>query len=220
MENENKNWTDEIKDRLEKIQKLCDYGCDLHTYLMGDGSCNCINRKKNILLLATEIIKISRSFYVEVTENDQVDLLSFEKKVTDWQDKNFNNHHPIPIINNIKAVMQKLDDNSYHTGNTFDEENIMLSQCITELEKTIGYRNLLGTVEEIGELSHAQLKGEQGIRHTPEEILEKKKDAIGDVIIYLINYCNGQGFTLTECINLAWNEVKDRDWTKNKLTGK
>ena len=34
-----------------------------------------------------------------------------------------------------------------------------------------GYRNLLGLSEEVGELCHAQLKGEQGIRHAPDEIL-------------------------------------------------
>ncbi len=79
-----------------------------------------------------------------------------------------------------------------------------------------GYRNLLGIVEEVGELSHAQLKGEQGIRHTPEEILQMKKDAIGDIIIFLCNYCDSQKLSLHECVNLAWNEIKDRNWQTGK----
>ena len=50
-----------------------------------------------------------------------------------------------------------------------------------------GYRNLLGVAEEVGELCHAQLKGEQGIRHTPKEIKKMKMDAVGDIVIFLAN---------------------------------
>ena len=62
-----------------------------------------------------------------------------------------------------------------------------------------GYRNLLGVSEEVGELCHAQLKGEQGIRHTPEEIQKMKKDAVGDILIFLANYCHSQGLSIEEC---------------------
>jgi len=75
-----------------------------------------------------------------------------------------------------------------------------------------GYRNLLGIAEEVGELCHAQLKGEQGIRHTPEEILKMKKDAVGDIIIFLCNYCDSQNISLDDCVNYAWDEIKNRDW--------
>lgn len=77
-----------------------------------------------------------------------------------------------------------------------------------------GYRNLLGICEEAGELCHAHLKGEQGIRHTPEEIINMKMDAIGDIIIFLCNYCDSQNFTLEDCIRKAWEEIKERDWRK------
>lgn len=82
-----------------------------------------------------------------------------------------------------------------------------------------GYRNLLGVMEEVGELAHAQLKGEQGIRHTPDEISAMKKDAVGDIIGFLSNYCDSQGITLDECVEYAWNEIKDRDFKKNAITG-
>jgi NTP pyrophosphatase (non-canonical NTP hydrolase) len=77
-----------------------------------------------------------------------------------------------------------------------------------------GYRNLLGVCEEAGELCHAQLKGEQGIRHTPEEIIKMKMDAVGDIIIFLCNYCDSQNLSMAECFNTAWNEIKDRNWSK------
>jgi NTP pyrophosphatase (non-canonical NTP hydrolase) len=82
-----------------------------------------------------------------------------------------------------------------------------------------GYRNLLGLSEEVGELCHAHLKGEQNIRHTPEEIIKMKKDAVGDILVFLSNYVDSQGFTLNECANLAWQEIQNRDWKKNNLTG-
>lgn len=48
---------------------------------------------------------------------------------------------------------------------------------------------MLGMIEELGELAHAHLKGLQGIRHTPEEILEMKKDACADFMIFMADYC-------------------------------
>jgi NTP pyrophosphatase (non-canonical NTP hydrolase) len=57
------------------------------------------------------------------------------------------------------------------------------------------YRPLLGAVEEIGELAHAHLKEEQKIRGTAEELQALAKDAVGDVIVYLADYCGRRGWT-------------------------
>ena len=46
------------------------------------------------------------------------------------------------------------------------------------------WQPLLGVAEELGELSHAHLKHVQGIR-VNENHTAKKKDAIGDLVIYL-----------------------------------
>ena len=35
-------------------------------------------------------------------------------------------------------------------------------------------------------------------------------DAVGDVVVTLIMQCALQGFTLTECLEKAYNEIKDR----------
>jgi len=77
------------------------------------------------------------------------------------------------------------------------------------------YQPLLGAVEELGELAHAHLKEEQGIR-TSEDHVANAKDAIGDTIIYLINYCNLRGFDIAEIVSGTWEGVQARDWTKNK----
>jgi NTP pyrophosphatase (non-canonical NTP hydrolase) len=82
-----------------------------------------------------------------------------------------------------------------------------------------GYRLLLGCMEELGELSHAHLKGEQGIRHTPEEILHLKKDAIGDIVVFLLNYCDSQNIDILECLQIVWDTLKQRDWKNSTLSG-
>jgi len=79
---------------------------------------------------------------------------------------------------------------------------------------------LLGAVEELGELAHAHIKMEQGIRGTPEQHTEAKKDAVGDVMVYLAHYCHNHKISLNECVERAWGEVKHRDWIKFPFNGK
>jgi len=81
------------------------------------------------------------------------------------------------------------------------------------------WENLTGMMEEMGELSHAFLKKFQGIR-TDENLDHLEKDAIGDLVIYLCGYCSRRGISLAECIDMAWWEVKDRDWIKYPGTGR
>ena len=78
---------------------------------------------------------------------------------------------------------------------------------------------LLGIVEEVGELSHAHLKSEQGIRGTPEELKARAKDAVGDIIIFLADYCNLNNIDLQDAVDSAWAVVEKRNWAANKITG-
>lgn len=100
--------------------------------------------------------------------------------------------------------------------------NKMQKELFTWDKKNFGdqpaYRSLLGAFEEIGELAHAHLKEEQGIRASNYE--EDAKDAIGDTIIYLANYCNARGFNLHDIIKDTWSQVRQRDWVKYPKTGR
>jgi NTP pyrophosphatase (non-canonical NTP hydrolase) len=78
---------------------------------------------------------------------------------------------------------------------------------------------LLGLAEEVGELAHAHLKAQQGIRGTLEEHREEARDAIGDIVIYLASYCNTNGYDLNQCVASAWEVVKNRDWKANPYHG-
>lgn len=48
---------------------------------------------------------------------------------------------------------------------------------------------LMGICEEAGELMHARLKMEQGIRGSPEEWAAKIKDALADISIFTMSAC-------------------------------
>ena len=83
------------------------------------------------------------------------------------------------------------------------------------------YHPLLGAVEEVGELCHAHLKHEQGIRgfediHTFKQYAE---DAIGDIIIFLADYCSANDLSLQKCLEDTWRSVKERDWIEDLYKG-
>jgi NTP pyrophosphatase (non-canonical NTP hydrolase) len=73
---------------------------------------------------------------------------------------------------------------------------------------------LLGAVEEVGELSRAHLKQRQQVR-VNEDHWTNIKDAVGDIVIYLMGYCSYRHISLIDCVLAAWAEVEERDWRKN-----
>jgi NTP pyrophosphatase (non-canonical NTP hydrolase) len=68
---------------------------------------------------------------------------------------------------------------------------------------------LVGAMEELGELAHAHLKKKQGIR-TREDHDASKKDAVGDIVVYLANYCGLNGIDFQEAVELAWKTASSR----------
>ena len=72
-------------------------------------------------------------------------------------------------------------------------------------------RLLLGIMEELGELCHAHLKQVHGIR-TGEDHEATKRDAVGDIFIFLCGYCSRSGIDLEDAIEDTWARVSLRDW--------
>jgi len=62
---------------------------------------------------------------------------------------------------------------------------------------------LLKAVSEMGELADAENKGD----------MAAIRDAVGDVLVCLINYCALRDIGVTECLSLAYDEIKDRKGT-------
>lgn len=80
-------------------------------------------------------------------------------------------------------------------------------------------QQLLGVVEELGELAHAVLKSQQGIRGYSEEDTAEAQDAVGDLLIFLINFCNLNGWNVLNILRDTWDEVRERDWVKWPMNG-
>jgi len=81
------------------------------------------------------------------------------------------------------------------------------------------HQPFMGIVEEVGELSHALLKQEQGIRGSWEEHENEAKDAIGDILIYMCDLCNARGWDAEKILEDTWAHVSKRDWKANPNKG-
>lgn len=62
---------------------------------------------------------------------------------------------------------------------------------------------LLKAFSEMGELADATIKGDR------LDVM----DAVGDVMVCLINYCALQDINLVDCMELAYDQIKDRKGT-------
>lgn len=66
---------------------------------------------------------------------------------------------------------------------------------------------------EMGELADHVIKTqpeENGDRLYADKDREAVKDDIGDVVVCLINVAHKYDLTLLECVEQAWNDIKDR----------
>jgi len=59
---------------------------------------------------------------------------------------------------------------------------------------------LLKAVSELGELADATVKKDH------DEIV----DSVGDVMVCLISYCALQGINITDCMNVAYDQIQHR----------
>jgi len=62
---------------------------------------------------------------------------------------------------------------------------------------------LLKAMSELGELADATIKDD----------LDGIEDGVGDVMVCLINYCALQDINLVDCIEVAFEQIKDRKGT-------
>lgn len=79
---------------------------------------------------------------------------------------------------------------------------------------------LMGLVEEVGELHHALLKQRQGIRGEYLKHLLEVCDAVGDITLYLMDFCNVYGIDYEVAVRTTWEKVKGRDWKAYPQTGR
>lgn len=80
-------------------------------------------------------------------------------------------------------------------------ENVLnWASCKDILKKENAHKQMIKVIEEVGETAGALLKGKD------DEI----KDGIGDSFVTLIILAKQLGLDPCECLEAAWNEIKDR----------
>jgi NTP pyrophosphatase (non-canonical NTP hydrolase) len=80
-------------------------------------------------------------------------------------------------------------------------------------------QQLMGVVEEVGELSHAMLKQMQGIRGKAELHEAEAIDAVGDILIYLMGLCSYRGWSIGKILDETAEMVMQRNWIEDPVTG-
>lgn len=125
--------------------------------------------------------------------------------------------HQLMCISHYEHTLAVLATYPSITLDTFQKEH--LAWRVHNFWGSPDYHPILGVAEEFGEFCHAILKMEQNIRGTKEEHVAKAKDSIGDMLVYMVDICNRNGWQLQEILETTWKEVKSRDWTKNRLNG-
>ena len=80
------------------------------------------------------------------------------------------------------------------------EEKIIKWRKVRKLDTQDPKDAFMKLSEEFGEIAQAMNKKD-------EALLE---DAVGDTLVCLIGLCNTKNINLTDCLNVSWNEIKDR----------
>jgi len=88
-----------------------------------------------------------------------------------------------------------------------------------ELGELVDVLYPVALANKIGIVAHCLLKQEQNIRKSSDELDEAAKDAIGDLMIFLADFCNRKGYSLQDIVNETWAYVKTRDWQKDPAKG-
>jgi hypothetical protein len=86
---------------------------------------------------------------------------------------------------------------------TFDELHarvIMWSRDRQIIPNSTATAQYLKAASEMGELADALAKKD----------LDATSDAVGDVLVCLINFCELSGLDIVQCLEGAYNEIKDR----------
>lgn len=125
----------------------------------------------------------------------RVDLTKLTLDVGEWAEENFGNQDDI-----LESLNERSEENSRRGENPGADVGALFT--------------ILGVNEEAGELTHSVLKRAQGIRLDEDDVgREAEVDAVGDIIVYLADFCHRRGYDLEECVRQAWDgEVSDREW--------
>ena len=161
----------------------------------------------------------------------------FQDEVYTWSLKNFGEQTPLkPLL----GVFEEIGE-YYESESTVDRYDAVADAMIYIADFTARWGMELGLVVkrigtfgplssshsreecciiDVGKLCHSVLKMGQGIR-----VDENHSDAMHDSLARIIDWCRWSGgggpigLFLADVVLPVWEEVKKRDWSKNKVDG-
>lgn len=151
-----------------------------------------------------------------------------------WADKNFPTRQPYyPLlglmeeIGELLAALETAEESTDEINDAVADIAVYLSDYANQnglmldeftLEAPADYEDTPAKIAIMGgKLCHYHLKGIQGIRHTPEEIVARKKECIQKIIWCLVGWCNESPDQFLDIVAAEWAKVKQRDWVKNPM---
>lgn len=103
----------------------------------------------------------------------------------------------------FQFIAAKIADIAY----AMEEEGVFFGYPSTKTH--LDTQCLLGVVEEVGELVSAHNEGRY----------EECTDAVADIVLYLLDYCNHVGIDFEDAVRTTAEKVHKRDWVKNPVNG-
>lgn len=93
----------------------------------------------------------------------------------------------------------------------FQREPVKTFQSLENDVEIWGYaRGIIKNGKPLGQAKKTIEEAEELLLAVNSDNKDEIKDAVGDIVVTLIMQCAIQGFTLTECLEAAYNEIKDR----------
>jgi NTP pyrophosphatase (non-canonical NTP hydrolase) len=112
-------------------------------------------------------------------------------------------HQEHPSRRNNTVGLQRWSRGKKMSYANVEMKIVQWSEARRIIQNSTAWTQLLKGFSEMGELADATIKDDK------EEIV----DAVGDVMVCLVNYCAIQDIDLVSCMDAAYSQIKDRKGT-------
>lgn len=120
--------------------------------------------------------------------------------------KVYTHNHNVP--NQFAKIAQWHEDRNLIAGATDNSQFEKLLEEILELYATLNPElSPRGIFNGVGYIADKLFKSDR-IKQAPEG--KTIEDDVGDINVVLINLLERNGFTMQQCLDVAWNDIKDR----------
>lgn len=120
--------------------------------------------------------------------------------------KVYTHNHNVP--NQFAKIAQWHEDRNLINGATDNSQFMKLLEEVVELFATLNPTYTSTTIKDLLKLTIDGLYDSKRIKQAPEG--KTIEDDVGDINVVLINLLERNGFTMQQCLEVAWDDIKDR----------